>query len=153
MKKFKTIYNYKQNDGVKNATPSMTQQQFKEECDINSIMSKYLKTGVLADPLDKRGTPKFGEYAEIGDYMDHMNKVVEAREMFEALPVTIRKRFNNNPADLIEFVMDNGNYDEAVKLGILEKKIEKIEKIEESVNSVTTESSVSVTDGNNISLT
>ena len=152
MKKFKTIYNYKQNDGVKNITPSMTQQQFKDECDINSIMSKYLKTGVLADPLDKRGTPKFGEYAEIGDYMDHMNKVVEAREMFEALPATIRKRFNNNPADLIEFVMDDGNYNEAVKLGILEKKIEKV-KIEESVNSVETESSVSVTDGNNISLT
>lgn len=28
---FKTIYNYKQNDGVKFNTPSMTQQQFKDE--------------------------------------------------------------------------------------------------------------------------
>ena len=37
MKKFKTIYNYVQNDGVKFKEPSMTQQQFKDECDINKI--------------------------------------------------------------------------------------------------------------------
>ena len=30
---------------------TMTQQNFKDECDINSIMSKYQVTGFLVDPL------------------------------------------------------------------------------------------------------
>lgn len=143
MKKFKTIYNYKQEDGVNNSIPSLTQQQFKDECDINKIMDRYLRTGVLSDPLDKRGTPKYGDYADLGNYMDHMNKVVEANEMFEALPASIRKRFNNNPGDLIEFVMDSNNRKEAEMLGL----IEKVEEV--SVNSTKVESEVSVTEGNN----
>lgn len=148
--KFKTIYNYKQKDGVKNNTPSMTQQQYREECDINRIMDRYLRTGVLSDPLENRGTPKYGDYAELGDYMDHMNKVVEANEMFESLPASIRKRFNNNPGELIEFVMDDKNRVEAEMLGIIEKTT--IKEKNEGVNSTTekVESDVSVTDGNNV---
>lgn len=106
-------------------------------------MDRYLRTGVLSDPLDKRGTPKYGDYADLGNYMDHMNKVVEANEMFEALPASIRKRFNNNPGDLIEFVMDSNNRKEAEMLGL----IEKVEDV--SVNSTKVESEVSVTEGNN----
>ena len=148
MKKFKTIYNYVQNDGVKFNEPSLTQQQFKDECDINRIMDRYLKTGVLSDPLDRRGTPKYGDYAEIGDYMEHMNKVVEANEMFESLPAYIRKRFNNNPADLIEFVMDANNRAEAELLGLVEKT-EVVEEKVSDVNSTTVESTSSVDVGNN----
>lgn len=156
MKKFKTIYNYKQEDGVNNSTPSMTQQQFKDECDINKIMERYLRTGVLSDPLDRRGTPKYGDYAGLGDYMDHMNKVVEANEMFEALPAAIRKRFNNNPGELIEFVMDENNRKEAEMLGLVEKVEPEVKKDvikdvikDVSVNSTKVESEVSVTEGNN----
>ena len=147
MKEFKTIYNYKQMDGVRNNSPSLTQQQFKDECDINKIMDRYLRTGVLSDPLQNRGTPKYGDYADIGDYMDHMNKVVEANEMFEALPASIRKRFNNNPGELIDFVMDENNRTEAEFLGLIEKKEEN------KVSGTSTEAEVSVTSGNDVSNT
>lgn len=120
--KFKTIYNYKQKDGVKNTSPSMTQQQFKAECDINRIMDRYLRTGVLSDPLSQRKPGTYGDFSELGDYMENMNKVVEAQNMFEALPARIRERFANNPANMIEFVMDSSNRDEAVKLGLLQIK-------------------------------
>ena len=147
MKEFKTIYNYKQMDGVRNNSPSLTQQQFKDECDINKIMDRYLRTGVLSDPLQNRGTPKYGDYADIGDYMDHMNKVVEAIEMFEALPASIRKRFNNNPGELIDFVMDENNRTEAEFLGLIEKKEEN------KVSGTSIEAEVSVTSGNDVSNT
>ena len=147
MKEFKTIYNYKQMDGVRNNSPSLTQQQFKDECDINKIMDRYLRTGVLSDPLQNRGTPKYGDYADIGDYMDHMNKVVEANEMFEALPASIRKRFNNNPGELIDFVMNDDNRAEAEFLGLIEKKEEN------KVSGTSTEAEVSVTSGNDVSNT
>lgn len=98
----------------------MTQQQFKDECDINRIMDRYLRTGVLSDPLQQRQPGTYGDFSELGDYMEHMNKVVEAREMFEALPAKVRERFANNPANMIEFVMDSDNRAEAIKLGLLE---------------------------------
>lgn len=121
--KFKTIYNYKQNDGVNFNTPSMTQQQFKDECDINKVMDRYLRTGVLSDPLNMRGPGTYADFTEMGDYMENMNKVVEAREMFESLPAKVRERFANNPANMIEFVMDSSNKDEAIKLGLLKEEI------------------------------
>lgn len=140
--KFKTIYNYKQKDGVKFTTPSLTQQQFKDECDINKIMDRYLRTGVLSDPLNMRGPGTYGDYTEYGDYMENMNKVIEAREMFEALPSKIRERFGNNPGKLIEFVLDVNNKDEAIKLGLL--------KVEEKIETVTSEE---VTSPNEVSNT
>ncbi len=107
----------------------MTQQQFKEECDINRIMDRYLRTGVLSDPLSLRGPGTYADFTEMGDYMANMNKVVEAREMFESLPAKVRERFANNPANMIEFVMDSSNKEEAIKLGLLKIEKEVVEKV------------------------
>ena len=38
------------------------------------------------------------------------------------LPAQMRSRFNNDPAELLKFIKDPANLDEAVKLGILVKK-------------------------------
>ena len=141
---FKTIYNYKQNDGVKFNTPSMTQQQFKDECDINKIMDRYLRTGILSDPLNTRGPGTYADFTEMGDYMENMNKVVEAREMFESLPAKVRERFANNPANMIEFVLDSSNKDEAIKLGLLKEEIIKEEIIENVTSKEVTSDSTEV---------
>lgn len=121
--KFKTIYNYKQKDGVKFKTPSLTQQQFKDECDINKIMDRYLRTGVLSDPLNMRGPGTYGDFTEMGDYQENMNKIIAAREMFDSLPSKVRNRFGNNPAEMINFVLDSSNKNEAIKLGLLKEEI------------------------------
>lgn len=116
----------------------MTQQQFKDECDINRIMDRYLRTGVLSDPLSLRGPGTYADFTEMGDYMANMNKVVEAREMFESLPAKVRERFANNPANMIEFVMDSSNKEEAIKLGLLKIEKEVVEKeVVEKVTSAT----------------
>ena len=117
--KFKTIYNYKSPKGIENKAASMTQSQYKDECDINKIMDRYFRTGCLSDPLNQMRPGTYGDFAEMGDYMENMNKIVQAREMFEALPARVRERFGNNPGAMIDFVMDENNRDEAKKLGLL----------------------------------
>ena len=136
--KFKTIYNYKSPKGIVNKSASMTQAQFQDECDINKIMDRYLRTGCLSDPLNQMKPGTYGDFTEMGDYMENMNKIIQAREMFDALPSRVRERFGNNPGAMIDFVMDPANQDEAIKLGLLEvKEVNEVKEIKENVNSGT----------------
>jgi phage internal scaffolding protein len=41
--------------------------------------------------------------------------------MFNDLPSSIRSRFGNDPAAFLDFVNDEGNADEMIKLGLIEK--------------------------------
>ena len=145
---FKTIYNYKSPKGIVNQSASMTQAQFQDECDINKIMDRYMRTGCLSDPLSMRKPGTYGDFSELGDYMENMNKVIEAREMFDALPAKVRERFGNNPGAMIDFVMDPANQKEAIDLGLLEV----ISTGESNVNvNSGTESSSTTEDGNHVS--
>ncbi len=44
--------------------------------------------------------------------------MIEAQENFMRLPANIRKRFDNDPAQLIEFINDPNNLDEAINIGL-----------------------------------
>lgn len=118
-------------------------------------MDRYLRTGCLSDPLRQMKPGTYGDFTAMGDYMENMNKIVQAREMFDALPAKVRERFGNNPGAMIDFVMDPNNKDEAIKLGLLEVKEvketikETIKEIKKSVNSGT-ESSSTTEDGNHV---
>lgn len=96
--------------------PVMVQQQFGEEADINNIMAKYDRTGVLPS---REGSPFFGDFSDGVDYMDARTRVLEAQDAFGRLPARVRDRFRNDPAELLEFVRNPGNVEEARKLGLL----------------------------------
>ncbi len=153
--KFKTIYNYKSPKGIVNKSVSMTQAQFQDECDINKIMDRYFRTGCLSDPLSRMKPGTYGDFTNMGDYMENMNKIIQAREMFDALPAKVRERFGNNPGAMIDFVMDPANQKEAIELGLLEVKEVK-ETIKETINEIKngvnsgTESSSTTEDGNHV---
>ncbi len=102
--------------GFKCDEPSMAQQQFKEESDINEIVRKFGVTGEL--PSNIRA-PQYGDFTGIFDYHSAMNAVVAARDSFNAMPAEVRARFDNDPAAFVEFCSDEANRDEAKKLGLL----------------------------------
>lgn len=103
--------------------PSLTQQQFKDECDINHIMQRYRDTGFLVDPLQKvTAKPQFGDFSTEADFMEAQNVIVRARENFEALPSHVRKEFGNDPARMLAFLEKESNYARAVELGLVEKR-------------------------------
>lgn len=97
------------------ATPSMTQQQFKEECDINVICERFGITGEL--PVNGR-TSTFGDFTGVNDFQSAMNAIREAEEAFMALPGLVRERFGQDPQQFVEFCSDARNLDEMRKLGL-----------------------------------
>jgi len=119
----RTPYNYdtdaaSNESGLACEEPSLAQQHFKEECDINTILQKFNITGILPEaPL----SPRYGDFSGIGDYHTALNRVIAAQDEFEALPAQIRARFDNDPAKLIEFLDDEANRPVAEELGLVEK--------------------------------
>jgi phage internal scaffolding protein len=99
-----------------NDEPSLTQQQFKDECDINNIIRNYTQTGEL--PLSNR-VGQFLDVSHITDYQTALHTVMEAEQAFLQIPANIRTRFENSPQQLVDFLYDSKNKDEAIKLGLI----------------------------------
>lgn len=98
---------------------SLTKQEFKDECDINTIMRKYIATGIVPTNI-KLG--RYGDFSEVTDYRECLDTLAETKAQFMALPSTVRRRFDNDPAKLLAFVMDKGNLEEARALGLLREE-------------------------------
>lgn len=98
---------------------SRTKQSFKDECDINFIMKRYEKTGVI-DFVNRRAA-RFGD-ATAQDFHESMCLVRDASAAFDGLPAHLRSRFQNDPEQLLAFLDDDENRAEAVKLGLVEEK-------------------------------
>ena len=134
----RTPYNYDTNvasdeSGVACEEPSLAQQQFKDETDINNILRQFNVTGMLPEaPL----SPRYGDFSGIVDYHSALNAVLAAEDQFMALPAELRARFQNDPENLINFLDNDSNRDEAIKLGLVDKKlIENEQKIEAEIAS------------------
>lgn len=95
----------------------LTRQEFKAECDVNVIMSRYQRTGIM--PGNPAGM-RYGDFTELPNFMDAMNTVARANEAFAALPAAIRRRFGNDPGEYVDFVSNPENLDEVRKLGLAE---------------------------------
>lgn len=93
-----------------------TKQSFKEECDINRIMSQYLKTGVV-DFVNKHA-PQYYDVTGV-EYQDAMNIVAQSQTMFAELPAKLREQFENDPALFLDFVSDPENRPEMAVMGLL----------------------------------
>lgn len=100
-----------------NDEPSRTQQQFREKVNVNSIMAKYRKTGLIDHVRANPGV--YADLTKLPDYQTAMQTVITAQSTFESVPANIRLRFDNDPGKMIAFLDDQQNYDEAVKLGLV----------------------------------
>lgn len=106
---------------VKFDKPSRAKQSFKEECDINRIVRKYQKDGVISH-LNRFG----GEYKDVTgavDFHTANNIVLKAQETFMSLPSSVRQQFDNDPGAFMDFVHDPANEDKMVEMGLARKRV------------------------------
>lgn len=94
---------------------SLAVQADAEDADINTIVRRFGLTGEL--PQNVR-MPLSGDFSSATDYQSSLNALIAADAAFMAFPADVRARFNHKAAEMIAFVEDPANYDEAVKLGI-----------------------------------
>lgn len=69
---------------------SATKQSFRDEVNINNIVAKYQRTGLIDHVQDKR--PRYGDISST-DFKQAMDTVAEAKSLFETLPSASRREF------------------------------------------------------------
>lgn len=122
-------------------TKSRTKQSHAKECDINQIMAKFQKTGIVTHLANYQG--QYGDITSM-DFKEAMDTVVRAQGMFDDLPSSIRNRFANDPTQFMDFIQNPTNDPqieaEAVELGLKQPK-ETIPVPSEVTTETTTETS------------
>lgn len=125
---FKTPYTPRDRVFTEVDSTDVAHQSFKDECDINNIMSRWEKTGVNEHVMN--AVPQFADLTEVVDYQTALNVVREAELSFSSLPPQVRKHFENNPALFMQAVEsfesgEDTHVDTFEKLGLLQPRDDK----------------------------
>jgi len=103
----------------------LTQQSAKDECDINVIIDRIKRGADLPDLGEK--VPRYGDFSVVPtDLRECLNAVRMADDLFMSLDAKIRRRFDNDPALMLDFLNDSLNRDEAVELGLVEPPVKPV---------------------------
>ena len=106
---------------AKSNTRSRIQKQFKTQS--RTVQSDRDSTDIkrlvnTAPPFDP-SQMTFADVTDIPDFRATQDRLADVYSRFAELPSEIREKFENEPANLVEFVQDPDNIDDAVELGLL----------------------------------
>lgn len=103
---FQKAYGTKITPKTINTEPSMTKQSLAENLDVNNIIRRYNKTGVLQKMTDFEGL--YGQFDDI-DLREAIEKVEAAKNVFMEVPSQIRNLFENNAGSFIDYATNPAN--------------------------------------------
>lgn len=134
--KLATIYNAKNiREGeifaTFNTEDSMTQQSDVNETDINFIVEKYSRTGQI--PQVQVG-PLYGDFTGDLDYRNMVEQIAAANAAFHEIPAKIRKEFDNDPAQFIEYANNPANLEKLREWGLATTPPPKTATLDDVVN-------------------
>lgn len=118
----------RQRTRAKVGAKSLTQQHFKSETDVNTIMKRYRRLDVVSQFHPNQAV--FGAFDQVPDGMfGAMLRVRQAEEAFMELPAHVRKEFDNEPAALVHALEAAQKGDPSAKellrsVGLLKTKAE-----------------------------
>lgn len=95
--------------------PTMTKQSFRDECDINVLVKRFAKTGVISQ---RTAIPLRGDFTDALDFRGMQDALNAARESFMSLSSDVRERFGHNPEKFVRWTLDKENLPELRKLGL-----------------------------------
>lgn len=98
-----------------------TRQEMKDECDINRILARAERQGILNQMFQFQETygDQVADFTGIATFHEAMNAITQAQQVFDGLPSRVRAQFMNDPGRLLDFLDDPANHSEAVELGLL----------------------------------
>lgn len=99
--------------------PGMTKQSFKAECDINNIMRRFDKEGVITHLNHVKA--RYADVCDMPSYVEAARKVAAVNTIFEELPAILRSEFDNDPAIFLDEVQ-HASDDELLEWGLMEER-------------------------------
>lgn len=99
--------------GVTFTEKSLTQQHFKDDCDVNIILERFLRTGEVPT---SQGIPSFQDVSDFADFRELQDAMSDARVYFDSLPARVRARYNNDVTMFYETLNTQQGYNDFVSL-------------------------------------
>lgn len=96
--------------------PSLTRQEFAEECDINTLMDRYEKSGVISHV--NRAQPKYFDMTVMPDLREALDMMRDASIAFSSLPAKVRREFDNDPQQFVDYAQNPENIDRMREWGL-----------------------------------
>lgn len=97
-------------------SPSLTRQEFAEECDINTIMERYEKSGAITHV--NQTVPVYMDVASMPDLRASLDIMREASIAFFSLPAKVRREFDNSPQLFVDFAQNPENLERMREWGL-----------------------------------
>lgn len=114
--------------GITFELPSRTVQSDREGTDLKILLEKYVETGEIPTVQLPVGEPLDGDFTGLPDFQEMQNMLIDIQEQFDALPSKVREKFANDPMAMVQFLQDENNIEEAVKLGLMERREPDVKK-------------------------
>lgn len=125
MVEFYTRYKAPKSPIADSSKPSLTQQEFKESCDINNILSKFSvqaqALGVNPSLLMPQDQGTYGDFSNLDDFQTAQNKIAFLNDQFSNLPSDVRRKFGDDLNTFISAISDPARIDELGELGVWNK--------------------------------
>lgn len=94
----------------------LTEQTHEQASDINHIIDRYTRTGILDHNSQYAG--QYGDFVDAPDYIEAQTLLADANSMFESLPGEIRQQFPQGTPQFLQFVNDPDNAEHMKALGL-----------------------------------
>lgn len=125
MVEFYTRYKAPKSPVADSSKPSLTQQEFKESCDINNILAKFSvqarALGVEPSQLMPQDQGTYGDFSNLDDFQTAQNKIAFLNDQFSNLPSDVRRKFGDDLNTFMSALSDPNRIDELGDLGVWNK--------------------------------
>ncbi|WNK13341.1 MAG: internal scaffolding protein [Microvirus sp.] len=99
-----------------NEEPSLTQQHFAQEVDINFIMAQYVNRGEVMAPVTP---PGYGDFSDMPRTLQEAhNQIIQGREAFNSLNPDIRAHFGNDAHRFHTWISSNPPESDFIAVGL-----------------------------------
>ena len=106
--------------GTENTKPSLTDSSQQESCDINQIMAKYERHGIITHVNQYNGD--YSDVTGAVDYHEALTIQRRAEQAFMTLPSKVREEFRNDPGAFLEAVDDPEQRPRLEELGLFSSR-------------------------------
>jgi len=90
-----------------------TIQSFKDETDVNKILSRHARNKTMSHIAQFGG--EYGDFSDMPDLLEAHKRLQRGTDIFDKLPGETRREFDQDPAKFFAFVNDPGRTQDDLK--------------------------------------
>lgn len=105
--------------------PSLTSQEFLDECNINKLLYKYASQAKMlglsiSEVLPRISTDAFRDVSNAETFHESMNRISQMNDLFSNLPSDVRRKYGDTVEGFVNALGDPSQYEYLAEHGVLD---------------------------------